>query len=68
MSRRSKIQTNEELMQAAVDGRARLQKIIQITDERQSARSGFPSGRSGLQPSVSGRGVNPGASNPGYFN
>lgn len=49
VSRRSKIATNEELMQAAVDGRARLQKIINVNEERQSARSGFPSGRSARQ-------------------
>ena len=55
-------------MQAAVDGRARLQKIISGNEERQSARSGFPSGRSARQASVSGRGVQTGASNPGFFN
>jgi hypothetical protein len=42
-------------LQAAVDGRARLQKIITSNEERQSARSGFPSGRS-ARPSQSGRG------------
>lgn len=48
-SRRSKIATNEELMQEAVNGRARLQKIINVNEERQSARSGFPSNRSAKQ-------------------
>jgi hypothetical protein len=68
VSRRSRIQTQEELLKAAVDGRARLQRIITVNDEqRQSARSGFPSGRS-ARPSVSGRGVQAGASNPGFFN
>ena len=48
-SRRSKIATNEELMQEAVNGRARLQKIINVNEERQSARSEFPSNRSAKQ-------------------
>lgn len=46
VSKRSKVATNEELINEAANGRARLQKIINVNEEKKSARSGFPSNRS----------------------